>query len=62
MNKVWFTFVIKGSVKNSEKLEAACLELFALIGSYSSKQEEDMILSYDSQQNFYDWWLLNCYK
>lgn len=48
MNKVWFTFVIKGSVKNCEKLKAAYLELFALIGSNSSKQEEDKILSYDS--------------
>lgn len=54
MNKVWFTCVIKGSVKNHEKSEVTYLELFALIGSNSSNQEEEIILSYDFKQNSYE--------
>lgn len=54
MNEVWFTCVIRGSIKNCEKSEVAYLELFALIGSKSSNQEEEIILSYDFKQNSYD--------
>lgn len=56
MNKNWFTCAIKGSVKNHEKSEAAYLELFALVGSNSSNQAEEIILSYDFKQNSYDYY------
>lgn len=43
IHKIWFTCVIKGSLKNHEKSEVAYLELFTLIGGNSSNQEEEII-------------------